>query len=97
MTIDVACAIIFFFGFWHGYSRGIIHTIFNLLTWMFGLTPEDVESRRPLPAPVPASRGVDHDGDGWSDDRRPPAGLVTPVAEEIDWSDGFDEDDLRAA
>ena len=38
MTIDVACAIIFFFGFWHGYSRGIIHTIFNLLTWMFGLT-----------------------------------------------------------
>ena len=29
--------------------------------WMFGLTPEDVAQRRPLPAPVPASRGVDRD------------------------------------
>jgi hypothetical protein len=65
--------------------------------WMFGLTPEDVAARRPLPAPVPASRGVDHDGDGYADDRRRPGGLVTPRSSEIDWSDGFDEEDLRAA
>ncbi|MBL7802673.1 MAG: CvpA family protein [Saprospiraceae bacterium] len=38
MTIDVFCVAIFMFGFWHGYSRGIIHTIFNLLTWLFGIT-----------------------------------------------------------
>lgn len=60
--------------------------------WMFGLTPEDVADRRPLPAPVPASRGVDRDGDGYSDDRRPGG-----AGREIDWSAGFDEDDLRAA
>lgn len=65
--------------------------------WMFGLTPEDVAARRPLPAPVPASRGVDRDGDGYSDDRVRPGRLVTQRAGEIDWSDGFDEEDLRAA
>jgi hypothetical protein len=62
--------------------------------WMFGLTPEDVADRRPLPAPVPASRGVDRDGDGYSDDRVRP-GLVTPRGE-INWSDGFDDEDLAA-
>lgn len=37
MAIDIACTAIFMFGFWHGYSRGIIHTIFSLLTWLFGI------------------------------------------------------------
>jgi HD-GYP domain-containing protein (c-di-GMP phosphodiesterase class II) len=63
--------------------------------WMFGLTPEDVADRRPLPAPMPASRGVDADRDGYADTRR--SDLVTRVRDEIDWSEGFDEDDLRAA
>jgi hypothetical protein len=64
--------------------------------WMFGLTPEDVADRRPLPAPVPASRGVDKDGDGLTDtySDNPPLDVQ---AEEIDWSEGFDADDLRAA
>lgn len=65
--------------------------------WMFGLTPEDVADRRPLPAPVPASRGVDRDGDGYSDDRRTPRSSAAQADTEIDWTDGFDEDDLRAA
>jgi hypothetical protein len=64
--------------------------------WMFGLTPEDVSDRRPLPAPVPASRGVDRDGDGYADDRQSD-GLVTTKPREIDWSEGFDEEDLKAA
>jgi HD-GYP domain-containing protein (c-di-GMP phosphodiesterase class II) len=64
--------------------------------WMFGLTPEDVADRRPLPAPVPASRGVDHDGDGYADGRRP-GSLVTRKDREIDWSEGFDPEDLKAA
>jgi hypothetical protein len=60
--------------------------------WMFGLTPEDVADRRPLPAPVPVSRGVERDP------KRPREGsLVTQVQDEPDWSHGFDEDDLRAA
>ncbi len=37
MAIDIACTAIFMLGFWHGYSRGIIHTVFNLLTWFFGI------------------------------------------------------------
>jgi HD-GYP domain-containing protein (c-di-GMP phosphodiesterase class II) len=54
--------------------------------WMFGLTPEDVADRGVLlPAPEPVTRGV-----------HAPA-VVTPVTEEIDWSAGFDEEDLRAA
>jgi putative nucleotidyltransferase with HDIG domain len=64
--------------------------------WMFGLSPEDVAARRPLPAPVPASRGVDHDGDGWSADRRRGDGLVTPRSADVDWSEGFGDDDLAA-
>jgi hypothetical protein len=63
--------------------------------WMFGLSPEDVAARRPLPAPVPASRGVDEDGDGLADTRRR-GDVVTPVEEQIDWSAGFDADDLAA-
>lgn len=54
--------------------------------WMFGLTPADVAERRPLPSPAPASRGVDRTRD-----------LVTEHPEEIDWSDGFDADDVRSA
>jgi HD-GYP domain-containing protein (c-di-GMP phosphodiesterase class II) len=65
--------------------------------WMFGLTPEDVADRRPLPAPVPASRGVDRDGDRFANTRSRGSDLVTRLDDEIDWSDGFDEDDLRAA
>lgn len=38
MAIDIACTAVFMFGFWHGYSRGIIYTIFNVLTWLFGIT-----------------------------------------------------------
>lgn len=59
--------------------------------WMFGLTPEDVADRRPLPSPMPPSRGVDAPSGPRSSD------LVTPRAPDVDWSDGFDEDDLRAA
>ncbi|MCW2923221.1 MAG: hypothetical protein JWM98_625 [Thermoleophilia bacterium] len=65
--------------------------------WMFGLTPEDVADRRPLPAVSPASRGVDHSRGGYADERGRQSDLVTPVQREIDWSEGFDEDDLRAA
>lgn len=61
--------------------------------WMFGLTPEDVATRRPLPAPVPASRGTELRDD---DHLRRPGGLVTSRSAEIDWSEGFGEDDLRA-
>lgn len=64
--------------------------------WMFGLTPEDVAQRRPLPAPMPASRGVEEQRAGYADGdggRR----LVQHREREIDWSQGFDEDDLRAA
>lgn len=37
MAIDIACTAVFIFGFWHGYSRGIIYTLFNVLTWLFGI------------------------------------------------------------
>ncbi|MCW2960172.1 MAG: hypothetical protein JWM90_559 [Thermoleophilia bacterium] len=58
--------------------------------WMFGLTPEDVtEGRRPLPAPLPASRGADSSGDG----RRV---VGQPDEPEIDWTTGFDKEDLAA-
>lgn len=59
--------------------------------WMFGLTPEDVAARRPLPAPQPASRGVDRGGAGYADE----PGVV--VRRDIDWSAGFDEEDLKSA
>ena len=81
------------------FDDGVVRAFIEVLAkdpWMFGLTPEDVAARRPLPAPVPASRGVDRDGDGYSDDRARPGGLVTHRGNEIDWSDGFDEEDLAA-
>jgi HD-GYP domain-containing protein (c-di-GMP phosphodiesterase class II) len=60
--------------------------------WMFGLTPEDItETSRPLPAPTPASRGVERTGDAFADGRRGAAEV-----QEIDWSEGFDADDLAA-
>jgi hypothetical protein len=63
--------------------------------WMFGLTPEDVAERRPLPSPVPASRGVERERNDERalHERR----LVTEKHREIDWSEGFDEEDLRSA
>lgn len=36
MPIDVICLIAFAFGFWQGYNRGIIGTVFNLLAYVFG-------------------------------------------------------------
>ena len=63
--------------------------------WMFGLTPEDVAARRPVPAPERTSRGADRPrrDRGGDHDRQ---GLVTPRSTEIDWSGGFDADDLAA-
>lgn len=37
MSIDIACTAVFILGFWHGYSRGIIYTLFNIFTWLFGI------------------------------------------------------------
>lgn len=66
--------------------------------WMFGLSPEDVADRRPLPAPVPPSRGLDAYGNVPDDHRRSDGGdLVTRREPEIDWAAGFTEDDIRAA
>lgn len=66
--------------------------------WMFGLTPEDVsDQRRPLPAPTPASRGVDRDGDGYSDERGRPGEHDGSAPGHIDWAAGFDQEDLRSA
>jgi len=83
------------------FDRRVVRSFIEVLAkdpWMFGLTPEDVVAgTRPLPAPVPASRGVDNDGDGYSDDRVVPGTLVTAREPEIDWSTGFDDEDLRAA
>jgi len=61
--------------------------------WMFGLTPEDVADRRPLPMPASASRGVEH----LQPLREDPAALVDRVDEAIDWESGFDDEDARAA
>jgi hypothetical protein len=63
--------------------------------WMFGLTPEDVAARRPLPSPTPASRGVDEQHDPLADDDE--GALVRRRRREIDWSSGFDAEDLRAS
>ncbi len=37
MAIDLICALVALYGFWQGYNRGIISTIFNILTYVFGL------------------------------------------------------------
>ncbi len=70
--------------------------------WMFGLTPEDVAERRPVHKPAAASRGVDHERgmaelrDGYLADERD--GDDARSGERgIDWSHGFDADDLRAS
>lgn len=66
--------------------------------WMFGLTPTDIAQRRPLPAPIPLSRGVDDSGETSKGSYEEPS-LVQGFAanDEIDWSQGFNEEDLRAA
>lgn len=38
MAIDVICLIVLAYGFWQGYSKGIISTIFNTLAYLFGIT-----------------------------------------------------------
>lgn len=38
MPIDIICLVVFLFGFWQGYSRGIISTVFTILTYVFGIT-----------------------------------------------------------
>jgi membrane protein required for colicin V production len=37
MAIDLICGIIAAYGFWQGYNRGIVTTIFNVLAYVFGL------------------------------------------------------------
>lgn len=37
MPIDIICLAAFAYGFWQGYSRGIIRTIFNILAYVFGV------------------------------------------------------------
>src|SRR5690606_11624320 len=63
---------------------------------MFGLTPEDLADRaRSLPSPEPASLGVRRDA---PDDTEVAASATsTNSDDEIDWSMGFDDEDLRAA
>jgi uncharacterized membrane protein required for colicin V production len=38
MPIDIVFIAVFGYGFWQGYSRGIIGTVFNLLAYIFGVT-----------------------------------------------------------
>ncbi len=38
MPIDLLFVIVFGFGFRHGYTQGIINTVFNLLAYLFGIT-----------------------------------------------------------
>jgi membrane protein required for colicin V production len=37
MAIDLICALVAMYGFWQGYNRGIVSTVFNVLTYVFGL------------------------------------------------------------
>ena len=37
MPIDLICLVVFGFGFWQGFSRGIIRTVFNMLAYVFGI------------------------------------------------------------
>lgn len=38
MPIDIIFLVVFAFGFWKGYNRGIIGTVFNLAAYVFGIT-----------------------------------------------------------
>jgi membrane protein required for colicin V production len=38
MPIDIIFLASFFFGFWKGYTQGIIGTVFNLIAYIFGVT-----------------------------------------------------------
>jgi membrane protein required for colicin V production len=38
MPIDIIFLAVFGYGFWQGYSRGIIGTVFNILAYLFGIT-----------------------------------------------------------
>jgi membrane protein required for colicin V production len=38
MPIDIMFIAVFGYGFWRGYSRGIIGTVFNLAAYIFGIT-----------------------------------------------------------
>jgi uncharacterized membrane protein required for colicin V production len=38
MPIDIILIAVFGYGFWQGYSRGIIGTVFNVLAYVFGIT-----------------------------------------------------------
>jgi membrane protein required for colicin V production len=38
MPIDIIFIAVFGYGFWQGYSRGIIGTVFNVLAYLFGIT-----------------------------------------------------------
>jgi membrane protein required for colicin V production len=37
MAIDLICGIVALYGFWQGYNRGIVSTIFNILAYVLGL------------------------------------------------------------
>ncbi|MCC6462662.1 MAG: CvpA family protein [Saprospiraceae bacterium] len=37
MPIDLICLAAFFYGFWRGFSQGIISTVFNVLAYVFGI------------------------------------------------------------
>ncbi len=63
--------------------------------WMFGLSPEDVAARRPLPAPTPVSRGVDEGADPYAP--RKDDGVIGRKQPKLDWTTGFDERDMRAS
>jgi putative nucleotidyltransferase with HDIG domain len=81
------------------FDEQVVHAFVEVLArdpWMFGLSPEDVAARRPLPAPMPASRSVHRDGEGSTGGRPRGETLVTPHSSELDWSAGFDVDDLAA-
>lgn len=38
MPIDIIFLAVFFYGFWVGYTRGVIGTVFNLAAYIFGFT-----------------------------------------------------------
>ncbi len=38
MPIDIICILVALLGFWQGYTRGIIGTLVNILTYVFGFT-----------------------------------------------------------
>jgi membrane protein required for colicin V production len=38
MPVDILLIAVFALGFWHGYSNGIINTVFNVMAYLFGIT-----------------------------------------------------------